>query len=76
MTHSAEIDAPVRICCGQRHYGSVCPDGKVMCCACFDRFDPADLMVEDGNTYNVCKGCEPGVRSPIARVIPPKQDQS
>lgn len=34
---------PVRLCCGQRHFGPVCPDGKVMCCLCFQRFDRKDL---------------------------------
>jgi hypothetical protein len=30
--------SPVRICCGQRHDGAVCPDMHFMCCLCFDRF--------------------------------------
>lgn len=62
----AENDAPVRVCCGQRHYGVTCPDGKVMCCVCFERFDVSDLAVS-GNpmvAYDVCKGCAP-------RVFPP-----
>lgn len=51
---------PVRICCGQRHLGPKCPDGKVMCCICFDRFDEEDLMTDpkDGKKWDVCKGCE------------------
>jgi hypothetical protein len=69
VSHSAEIDAPpVRVCCGQRHYGVTCPDGKIMCCVCFERFDKADLMVEDGTTYDVCRGCAPSV-------IPPEETQ-
>lgn len=51
--------APVRLCCGQRHHGAVCPDGRVMCCICFERF-PLDLLAEDeeGGLTDVCKGCE------------------
>lgn len=67
MSQSAENglrEPPVRLCCGQRHNGAMCPDGKVMCCACFERFDQADLVVLDGDTYDVCKGCEPSVLPP------------
>lgn len=51
--------APVRLCCGQRHNGSVCPDGKVMCCICFERFKEDDLSFdpEDGKKWDVCKAC-------------------
>lgn len=56
-TASQVSAAPVRLCCGQRHHGSICPDGKVMCANCFRRFDVADLMVEDGETWDVCKEC-------------------
>ena len=50
--------APVRLCCGQKHFGPQCPDGKVMCCLCFDRFEIADLNVTaDGNPEDVCKKC-------------------
>ena len=49
---------PVRLCCGQRHYGAVCPDGKVMCCLCFSRFEIAELNVtEDGTPEDVCRPC-------------------
>lgn len=65
VTHTAEIDVPpVQVCCGQRHYGATCPDGKTMCCVCFERFGKPDLMVENGTTYDVCKGCTPRVTSP------------
>lgn len=54
------IEPPVRLCCGQRHMGPVCPDGKTMCCVCFDRFNMDDLMMDDDGVYfDVCKGCEP-----------------
>lgn len=48
---------PMRSCCGQRHYGPLCPDGKVMCCLCFGRFSPDELNVVDGHLEDVCKPC-------------------
>lgn len=54
----SNTEAPVRLCCFERHYGVQCPDGKVMCELCFDRFEVSDLNVtEDGNPENVCKPC-------------------
>ena len=51
-------ESPVRLCCGQRHYGAVCPDGRVMCCICFNRFAPEDLLLDkDGQRVDVCYGC-------------------
>lgn len=48
----------IRLCCGQQHAGVVCPDGKVMCCLCFDRFHEDELYVEaDGDRVNVCRAC-------------------
>jgi hypothetical protein len=50
---------PVRLCCGQAHWGAVCPDGKVMCCLCFGRFARDGLHTDaDGQRLDVCKGCE------------------
>lgn len=51
--------APVRLCCGQRHYGVQCPDGLVMCCLCFSRFPVEQLHVDpsDGRRVDVCIGC-------------------
>lgn len=50
--------APVRLCCGQRHWGAQCPDGKVMCCLCFGRFEVADLYSNDkGETWDICQTC-------------------
>lgn len=54
--------APVRLCCGMRHYGALCPDGKVMCEVCFDRFPPEDLFTDSHGTWNLCKLCAPHVR--------------
>lgn len=52
------MKAPVRLCCGQRHNGPVCPDGQVMCCICFGRFRQEDLNVLDnGKKEDVCKTC-------------------
>lgn len=51
-------DAPVRLCCGQKHYGMVCPDGKVMCCLCFNRVSQDELNVTSGGMKeDVCKSC-------------------
>ena len=38
----------VRLCCGQRHSGTVCPDGMVMCCICFERVSQQQLNTIDG----------------------------
>lgn len=52
-------DVPVRLCCGQPHWGVQCPDGKVMCCLCFSRFGPSDLYIdENGITWDVCRECQ------------------
>ena len=50
--------AMVRLCCGKRHYGPMCPDGLVMCCICFGRFGTDQLNKdEDGQLEDVCKEC-------------------
>lgn len=55
---AAAIPRPVRLCCGQRHDGAVCPDGKVMCCVCFERVRVDDLNVTpDGKKEDVCRPC-------------------
>lgn len=53
---SVELDKPpIRLCCMERHWGAVCPDGKVMCCICFDRFDQDQLFVDaDGQKWDIC----------------------
>lgn len=50
-------EPPVRLCCFQRHFGPICPDGKVMCCLCFERVHQDDLNVVDGQKEDVCKKC-------------------
>lgn len=51
-------EAPYRLCCSQRHYGPVCPDGKVMCCLCFERVEKIALHAdEDGSLEDVCQKC-------------------
>ena len=47
----------MRLCCGMRHYGPQCPDGKVMCCLCFCRFDLYQLAEEGGKKTDVCSSC-------------------
>lgn len=48
---------PVRLCCGERHLGAVCPDGQVMCCMCFERFPIEELAFEGGAPVDVCVPC-------------------
>ena len=49
---------PVRLCCGQRHWGVLCPDGKVMCCICFSRFPESGLFVNsEGRREDICVSC-------------------
>lgn len=49
---------PVRLCCGQSHWGPVCPDGLVMCCICFSRFEKSDLYVDAaGDRWDECREC-------------------
>jgi hypothetical protein len=58
MVAELPID-PVRLCCGQRHTGVVCPDGKVMCCVCFNRVTTDKLYVDpDGDRWDICKECQ------------------
>lgn len=50
--------APVRLCCGERHFGPVCPDGRVMCCLCFERIPQDKLNTRtDGQKEDVCLKC-------------------
>jgi uncharacterized C2H2 Zn-finger protein len=51
------MQAPIRLCCGQRHYSTRCPDGQVMCCLCFDRFNISELATEDDHPIDICKPC-------------------
>lgn len=51
------VTPPVRLCCGQAHYGTICPDGLVMCCLCFNRFPVEELAVDDGYFTDVCQLC-------------------
>lgn len=53
----APDEPPVRLCCGKRHFGPMCPDGMVMCCLCFGRFAVDQLNVVDGQREDVCKQC-------------------
>lgn len=55
------LNVPVRLCCAEAHYTSICPDGKVMCQLCFNRFEIDDLNVVsidfEGQHEDVCRGC-------------------
>ena len=58
LSETPTSGAPVRLCCGQRHYGAQCPDGKVMCCLCFARFTVDELSeTVNGDKQNVCVRC-------------------
>lgn len=51
---------PIKLCCGAKmsaHRGPQCPDDKVMCCICFERFQVPDLSVDEGQSVDVCKSC-------------------
>jgi alpha-tubulin suppressor-like RCC1 family protein len=49
---------PVRLCCGKRHTGVICPDGKVMCQICWHRFDQDGMYVDNqGDRWDVCEKC-------------------
>lgn len=52
------MEPPTRICCGQKHFGVVCPDGKVMCCVCFYRVSQDKLnTLENGMKEDCCLDC-------------------
>jgi hypothetical protein len=48
---------PVKLCCFERHWGPVCPDGKVMCCLCFGRFNVGDLHMDADGPVDICTEC-------------------
>lgn len=49
---------PYRLCCGKQHLSVECPDGKVLCCICFERVEQSELNVlPDGKKENCCKRC-------------------
>ena len=56
--HTFDRFGPVRLCCGKRHFGVVCPDGMVMCSICFERVPESKLSrCADGRLENVCIQC-------------------
>lgn len=63
-------DAPVRLCCMQRHWTVACPDGLVMCELCFERFPEGHLMGDKDDhskRWNVCIEC--GFRENVAGML-------
>lgn len=54
---------PIRLCCGQSHFGAVCPDGKVMCQLCYSRFPIDQLNVVGGRREDVCRTCACGEKA-------------
>lgn len=64
-------EPPVRLCCRQRHFGVVCPDGKVMCQLCYSRFGTDQLYVdENGDKWDYCLECAE-MEKVVAASIPP-----
>ena len=63
------MEIPVRPCCGQRHWTMQCPDGKVMCCLCFSRFELEELNIDDdGRREDVCVPCARREREVMRRL--------
>lgn len=51
-------EPPVRLCCMQRHFGIVCPDGQVMCPICFERHPMHEGWRDPtGNLWDLCVAC-------------------
>lgn len=52
-------EPPVRLCCGERHWGVVCLDGLTLCPICFERYAEHELYVDDaGQVWDVCVYCK------------------
>ena len=51
--HAEARHVPTRICCGQRHFGSRCPDGTEMCHLCWQKFKGSEMAPKDC----ICKEC-------------------
>lgn len=52
------IILPTRLCCGERHWSVECPDGRVMCCICFNRVPIRKLnTLPSGEQEDVCIPC-------------------
>jgi len=51
-------EPPVRLCCGERHNGPQCLDGKVMCIICFERKEVSELSTVFGKPCDVCRECD------------------
>ena len=59
---------PVRLCCGERHPYSLCPNNKVMCCLCFFLCDVDELSTnEKDDPIDVCKSCRETELTEIAK---------
>lgn len=57
MTQPQFVEPPIRLCCFERHFGPVCPDGTVMCCLCFGKYEQDQLAMDGGVKIDVCKDC-------------------
>lgn len=72
---SLPID-PVRLCCGQRHITTQCPDGLIMCCLCFSRFPLTGLHKGDDGYEDVCLQCAANEIIVMARITYPTFDDN
>lgn len=63
---------PTRLCCGEKHLGPQCPDGKVMCILCFQlvELDMLSTDEETGQKCDVCEICEKIEKERCANSIP------
>lgn len=41
----------------QRHWDLPCPDGTVMCCLCFDKFEQDQLYEDEDGKWDMCREC-------------------
>lgn len=62
--------APVRLCCGERHWDKPCPDGRVWCELCYERFPQGELYVDGkGDKWDVCRDCHEKEYNAMVRLI-------
>lgn len=51
-------EAPLRLCCMERHYGPVCANQTVMCALCFVKVPIEELYVDSHEgVWDCCKPC-------------------
>lgn len=59
--HNGLNEPPARLCCGQRHWGPVCPDRTFMCQQCFRKCQLDEAWEdEEGQRWDICDVCGNG----------------